>query len=428
MIDYETYDTDDGRRYAAIWERRADRPAYQIRTNRTQLDFANLWRTYRDEGYRLADFEGDEASPNLYGGIWIENAARFRFPLKGALDTAITSYLATYTDTSSAPASQTGISVVVIQDGDVVYRRGFGMADVAGGKVAHAATVYGYASVSKVIGGTLAALLEAEGSLRDGTSFTLDMGDPTSDYLADLPAHHTHTVEQLTAHLGCVVHYPSDTQPGVANLTTHFPTAVDAAEAIWDIGLVTTTAARRAAPSAPPAATRPTPSPCSARSSRRRPAARSPSCSTASSSSRRGSTPCASSSRPRPRSRTTSAPFSTTTASNPVDLAGCGLGNACDNSWKVLGGGIEGDALDLARFGWRVLDGRVVDATTRDERLWTPVDASCAAPGGGTCRNGVGWELRTVGGRRRGRARRLVDSARARTCASTATTPSSSRS
>jgi CubicO group peptidase (beta-lactamase class C family) len=405
MIDYETYDTADGRRYAAIWERRANRPAYQIRTNRNELGFANLWRTYRDQGYRIADFEGDEASTDLYAGIWIENDDRFRFPLKGALDTAITNYLATYTDTSNAPESQTGISVVVIQDGDVVYRRGFGMADVAGGKVAHAATVYGLASVSKVIGGTLAALLEAEQTLRDGTTFTLDMDDPTSDYLADLPDHHTHTVEQLTAHLGCVPHYPrtmtatgwTGTVPGISNLTTHFDTALDAAEAIWDTGLVTTTAAGGG---------------CTV------------------GATRSYSTPAftllgavleqatgrtivellqdevfapqgLSSMRVQYASGSQIADYERAVHydqnSDPAAVTGCATGEACDNTWKVLGGGIESNALDLADFGWRVLDGRVVDAATRDGRLWTPVDEDCTLPGGGVCRNGVGWELRTVG-------------------------------
>ena len=407
MIDYETYDTSDGRRYAAIWERRANRPASQIRTNRDELGFANLWRTYRDQGYRIADFEGDEAGTNLYAGIWVENDERFRFPLKGTLDTAITNYLATYTDTSNVPESQTGISVVVIQDGDVVYRRGFGMADVAGGKVAHAATVYGYASVSKVIGGTLAALLEAEGTLRDGTTFTLDMDDPTSDYLADIPDHHAHTVEQLTAHLGCVPHYPrtmtttgwSGTVPGISNLTTHYDTALAAAEDVWDTGLVTTTAPGGS---------------CTIGATR--------SYSThaftllgAVLEEATGRTITQlldrelfdphglASMRVQFASATQVADYERAIQygndSSPVDLAGCGTGQACDSSWKVLGGGIEGHALDLARFGWRVLDGRVVDTTTRDERLWTPVDEDCAAPGSGVCRNGVGWELRMIGGR-----------------------------
>ena len=64
---------------------------------------------------------------------------------------------------------------MVIRNGQVIYRRGFGFADVNGGKVAHGETVYNAASVAKVIGATLAGKLEAEDRLRDGTTFSLDL-------------------------------------------------------------------------------------------------------------------------------------------------------------------------------------------------------------------------------------------------------------
>jgi CubicO group peptidase (beta-lactamase class C family) len=44
-----------------------------------------------------------------------------------------------------------------------------------------------------------------------------------------------------------------------------------------------------------------------------------------------------------------------------------------NNSWKVFGGGLEMNAVDLARFGWKVLDGKIVKPTTRDNVLWTRV-------------------------------------------------------
>ena len=383
MIDFESYPTSGGQRYAAIWERPADRPAFEIRTDRTALDYANLWRTYRDQGFRIADFEHYEGgSGPLYGGIWIENAERFRYPRKGAIDAAIDSYM--------QANAVTGLSVAVIQGGTTIYRRGVGFADVDAGTVAHGETVYGTASVSKVIGATLAAKLEAEGVLRDGTTFTLDMSEPVSTYLDDLPSHHTQTVEQLSAHLGCVAHY--DTTPAIANQTTHYDTALDAAESIWDVGVVTATTSG---------------GPCTIGSTR---------------------------SYSTPAFTLLAAVLEEATGRTVVQLleqelfapnglssmrvqmasgsdvpdyertvrysdAGAALGSI-DNTWKVFGGGIEASAVDLARFGWRLLDGRIVDPAVRDGRLWTPVDATCANPGGGTCRNGVGWELRTVGGRR----------------------------
>jgi CubicO group peptidase (beta-lactamase class C family) len=66
-----------------------------------------------------------------------------------------------------------------------------------------------------------------------------------------------------------------------------------------------------------------------------------------------------------------------------------------DSSWKVLGGGIEVSALDLARFGWKVLDGEIVDATVRDARLWSPVRAGCGTSTSGACSNGIAWQLRS---------------------------------
>src|SRR5690606_13357540 len=42
-----------------------------------------------------------------------------------------------------------------------------------------------------------------------------------------------------------------------------------------------------------------------------------------------------------------------------------------DNSWKVIGGGIETSTYDLARFGWKVLNAEILSANARDNRLWT---------------------------------------------------------
>ena len=102
----------------------------------------------------------------------MENASRFDYPRKGTLDSIITDY--------RSDNNLPGISVVVIRNGQVIYRRGFGFADVSEGKVAHGETVYNAASVAKVIGATLAGKLEAEDRLRDGTTFSLDLTNRTS--------------------------------------------------------------------------------------------------------------------------------------------------------------------------------------------------------------------------------------------------------
>ncbi|WP_413167730.1 hypothetical protein ACL6C3_13630 [Capilliphycus salinus ALCB114379] len=47
-----------------------------VRSDRTETQFANLWQEYRDEGYRLVDFEHyPTANGDRYAGVWAENTA-----------------------------------------------------------------------------------------------------------------------------------------------------------------------------------------------------------------------------------------------------------------------------------------------------------------------------------------------------------------
>ncbi|HET8938762.1 MAG TPA: serine hydrolase [Polyangiales bacterium] len=70
-----------------------------------------------------------------------------------------------------------------------------------------------------------------------------------------------------------------------------------------------------------------------------------------------------------------------------------------DSSWKVFGGGLELNVVDLARFGQLVLSGQIVSPTVRDTRLFSPVAPGCAGSTAGICQNGVAWELGTSSGR-----------------------------
>jgi CubicO group peptidase (beta-lactamase class C family) len=407
VVDFESYTTSNGQRYAAIWERK---PGYkwQTRTNRTARQFANLWRQYRDEGYRLVDFERYQTARGArYAGVWAENDARYRYNRKGQINTAVQNYR----NTNALP----GISVAVIRNGQMIYRRGFGQADVANNKVAHGETVYAAASVSKVIGGTLAAKLEDEERLRDGTTFTLDLTRLTSAYLsnipvgsgqtASIPSAHTHTVEQMLAHLGCIPHYPSSTTPGISDQSTHYATASAAVRNIWNTGLVTQTSNNT---SCTVGNTRSYSTPAftfiGAVLERR----------TGRSIARLVKEEIAD----RYGFSTMRAMFTTSSLPSNYDRAvpytsrdTIHTANTTDwadppnnqsnpnqptswsnNSWKVLGGGIEVSTVDLARFGWRTLNGDIVAADARDNRMWTPVRAGRT--------NGLAWELRNIGGRR----------------------------
>ena len=93
LIDFESYQSGSSQRYAAIWEKNPAGRAFVVRSDRTELAFANLWRHYRDEGYRLVDFERYNTSSGArYAGVWVENDSRFDYSRKGTLDSIIAKY------------------------------------------------------------------------------------------------------------------------------------------------------------------------------------------------------------------------------------------------------------------------------------------------------------------------------------------------
>ncbi|WP_419695433.1 serine hydrolase [Mesorhizobium muleiense] len=360
MIDFESYRSGWRQLYAAIWEKNASGRSWQIRSDRTELEYANLWRQYRDDGYRLVDFEHyNTIFGPRYAGLWVENDTRFDYSRKGQLDTLIDQYRV---DNDLA-----GISVAVIRNGQVIYRRGFGFADVNDGRVAHGETIYSAASLSKVIAGTLAAKLEDEGELRNGTDVDLVLHDLASDYLSDIPlgggevatipGHHTQRVEELLAHLACVGHY--DTTPSIENQTTHYATAVDAVRSIWNVGLVVACTVGATVSYSTPAFTFVA---AVLERATGRPADRLIRSEMA--------TPYGLSSL-RVQWETSSLPADYDRAAPYTDSND--ETTYTDSSWKMYGGGLELHVVDLARFGWRVLDGQIVAPAARDARLWAAV-------------------------------------------------------
>lgn len=383
MVDYESYTYGGTQYYAAIWERPLGARATVVATDREHVDYTNTWRELADAGYRMAD---QEAYDSRYGGIWLGNDDRRTYAHKPALDEVVQDYR-----DDAFPDERVGaISVAAYHHGELVYVRGVGEADADEGLIAHGSTVYRLASVSKAVGGTLAAMLEANTQLRDGTPYSLDLGLPTADYLPDLPEHHTHTAEQLAAHLGCVMHYPTANLAGITNQSIHYETAQDAVESIWDDSLTQLWDGELKLSYA-----------CEI-----------------------GddwfySTPAFTflgavleSATERPVSRLLDEEIfiphglasmrvqwaGGTLPENPLRAVGYlnteRVYTEADNTWKVLGGGIESNVVDLARFGQLALDGALVPADVRDDRMWSPVDPRCILQGGlDTCRNGLGWEL-----------------------------------
>ncbi len=370
VVDYETYRSNGKRRYAAIWEKRSGY-AYQVRTNRTEKEYANLWREYRDEGYRLLDFERQGSD---YAGVWIENASRYRYSKKKKID----NLMKKYRKDNNLP----GISVAIVKHGKMIYQKGFGWADKEKKKVAHAKTIYSAASISKVIGGTLATKLHDEQRLRNGKKIQLNLNDRTRKYLINvarsngdrvtLPARHKHTLKQLFAHLGCIQHY-SGPEPD----NGHYVRAIDALPDIWNADFV---------------------SPCT-RGTTRSYSTHALTYIAAVLEKVTGKTSAqlirSELAKPYQLSSMRALWGSTTVPANYERAVPYKDNNSptstSDNSWKIFGGGIEASPLDLAWFGWKLLDGKIVQAKTRDNLLWKRVNANQV--------NGIAWEVRTRDGK-----------------------------
>jgi len=351
VVDYECYNTSSGQRYAAIWEKR---PGYMwtVRTNLSEMAFTNYWREFRDDGYRLVDFECNLVGNSLrYSGIWAESSTRARYTKKKNLDAILSAQ-------HKAQPNVPGMSVAIIKGGKLVYRSGVGMADIANGKKAHSGTVYALASVSKVIGATLAAKLEQQRSI--------NLEKKTSFYLSKhgLPSHHKHNVAELFAHRAGIAHY--NTTTSISNQSKHYTNATSAAKSIWHNKIITKdkdgkafTYGKHSSYSTPGFTI----------------AAAAMESATKSNISTlldkhifkpNGLTSMGvmyKSSQLAPNSERTK--FYDLNSSGKIREI-----NMSNNSWKVIGGGLEGSMVDLAKFGWNVTSGRIVSKKTLDNRLW----------------------------------------------------------
>jgi len=355
LVEYEKYLTDSGFRYAGIWEEKPDDFKYWTRTNRTRDTFRNYHRQYKDEGYRIVDYDRNGEN---HSGVWLENASRLKYEKKSDIDAAIDNFRTTNSDP--------GISVTVTEGGTYLYRRGFGDANEESGIKAHSKTVYNIASVSKAVAATLAVSLQSQG--------LIDLeNDDTSEYLNNLPDHHDHTLEQLLAHTGCVGHY-SNTVPEIRDLDledSHYSDAISAAPLFWDIPLVDNCTPDTNANYSTPAYTllgaameeatehdistllkQDLFEPIGMRDSRNK--------------------------------------FVSTTPISDWDRATPYGNNGAlsheDTSWKVLGGGIESTSVDLVKLGNALLENDVVSAAERDD-MWTRRSTR------GTKIYGLGWRL-----------------------------------
>ncbi len=388
VVDLESYRTPDGQRYTAIWERVAG-PAWAVRSGRTLAEFLNFHRRYSDQGMRLVDFEAYPASGTSslrYAGVWAENHPRYRYALRTIVDDSVAAFQAEH--------AIAGMSVVIMQGtgtrGRVIYQRGFGWADSARGREAHAGTIYPTASIAKAIGGTLAARLEARG--------LIDLTRPTSDFIDSLPAHHTHTLEQLLSKTACLGHYDEATEPPEQDYALQIDVlkhVVDqrAGTRIWDATLLPdctpgttyhySTHGYTYLGAALEAATGKTlaqllreevTSYLGLHTMRR-----------------------AYAGGPRTYHHAEAYRYDTLQRRSVI-------GRHENSAWKILGGGLESSARHLAAFGWEHLTGRIVTDSVRRTRLWGAIAPNPMVwkPAGETRSRlghdvGLAWNVTTTG-------------------------------
>ena len=138
---------------------------------------------------------------------------------RAKMETAIATFIAA----SKVP----GLSVAVVQDGEVVWSAGFGMADLENSVPATSQTLYRVGSISKPFTATAATALWEQGKL--------NLDSPVQSYCPAFPQKQwPMTTRQLLGHLGGIRYYKvpeypyteSQSDPEVGN-TRHFENGIE---------------------------------------------------------------------------------------------------------------------------------------------------------------------------------------------------------
>lgn len=134
-----------------------------------------------------------------------------------------------YQEHNQVPA----LSAALNLNGQTLWAQGAGVLDEQG-RPAQADSVYALASVSKAITATLVGRLEERGYLSDGTPLELSGEERSSRWLHRTTPDRGPTLRQLMSHTGCVPHYSST--PSVPNTTRHYAHQIHSARRIARLG------------------------------------------------------------------------------------------------------------------------------------------------------------------------------------------------
>ena len=238
--DIESYRVGGNQRYAVIWIKNTNGRQWAEYRDMTREGYLNRLYRFIDRGYRLTDFEEYNTSSGIrYAGVWRQNNDRHDWPLRSTVDRLSQTLL----DTNNID----GLGVAVVHQGKILYQRGFGYQDDDGTWYS-AKTINRLASVSKAVGGVLLYKLDELG--------LIDPTAQTSDYVAMLPAHHEHTLNDLASCRSQVGHYlpfgnadrllkpesPTSTSSYNTAVNLQYNTALSASPLFWDRALVANTA------------------------------------------------------------------------------------------------------------------------------------------------------------------------------------------
>lgn len=219
VLSFDSLATSKGQRYGGIFVENGGRKA----TFRRDMDasaYNNWWHRYSDLGYRMVGLDRYEtANGTRYAAMWRQNSDRPTWSLRSAVDARVQQEI----DGTTTP----GVSVAIYQNGVAKYLRGFGDADVAAGEWMDAGHVGSIASVSKAVAGVL--------TMRMARNSPLDLDDATRSWVPTMPSEHTHTVGDLLANRGCIHHYDGGED---AYEDTSYATALAASKKFWNDALV----------------------------------------------------------------------------------------------------------------------------------------------------------------------------------------------
>ncbi|GAA4443609.1 serine hydrolase [Phytohabitans houttuyneae] len=191
--------------FGGIFVENANGRGWRGRWKMSAHQYGNNWHLDADEGYRQI-FVGryQTASGFKYASIWRQNSDRPYWPERPDVDRFIDMEM----DEDGVP----GVAVAVMENGVFQYTRGFGKADIAGDISMDSGHVLRWASVAKAVGGALVMRLDEK------PGDQVDRDETAEHYYAPLDDQHDATLEQLASNRGCVRHYAGDEESTLETL------------------------------------------------------------------------------------------------------------------------------------------------------------------------------------------------------------------